>query len=331
MLTQADLRSIRRVVAHANCHDGILAALFAAERLPLMFSAITFVQYNTPEHVHLSVEPGTLFLDIVPWAERDEDGRLTVAGRAQIQRWVDAGAMVLDHHAGAAETVRMFGERGIYADAVAQPGVSGAALAFDHLRLPSSEPVADDIPRDLARLVGIRDTWQRDDKDFDRASALAAAITFYGFATLNAVLWRHGWPRIVTMLEVGEYLLANERRRAKGLLAHAHRLTVEGKRVVAFEGVSHDASNVADIAPEGTDLIVGWNVFAEGEQTRMTCHLRSRGGVLAKPLALHYGGGGHDHAGGFTVDVDGQDGNPVEHVARLVRHYLWGKNEGRPR
>jgi hypothetical protein len=130
------LKNVRKLIVHGPCADGRASALILRDALPER--EILHVQYSTPEHKALVPEPGVLFCDFSPWVERVE-GQMTAAGRELAQRWVDAGAIVLDHHTGTADLVAMFGERGVFADVKTGPGVSGAMLAFREVWQPLEE------------------------------------------------------------------------------------------------------------------------------------------------------------------------------------------------
>lgn len=302
------IEPITTFVTHANCADGIASALIARDAIPGL--KVLFVNHNTRELDELKPEPGMVFCDMTP-------------PRARAHEFVDAGVWVLDHHEAQKDIVAMFGERGIYCDA---QGVSGATLALWHIwepRLPLSTShlrIATFVS--FASLIGIRDCWLRDHQDFERATALGPVLKLWPFDDKASF---SSWQERLEAAEkmgLGETLLANSRARAREKLAEGHRFDVLGKvRVVAFEGESADASEVADIVRDGVDLVMAWSYRIDQGQMRLDLSLRSKTfhvGAMGK----HFGGGGHSGAGGFSVDVDAYCGTPYLHVARLVKSYF---------
>ncbi len=303
---------ITHVVFHKGCGDGIPAAVLVALACGLDEDKLIPVRYDSPEHAGIEPRPGLCFVDIVPFGERDEDGEYTPAGLAQLAAYARAGAVVLDHHAGVEHVVAMFGERGVYADAARDPGVSGAMLAFREVfkvthPLPTRSTEAF---YNLAVLIGIRDCWLRNDPRFEEASAMSAAVAFIGAEGLLSTIRAGGWPSLIPKLELGPIIRARDIARAKYLLEHAflsvlpiaHTDGGAVLSVLAFEGGEADASNVADLAAEGAvDLVVAWHQFADGDAPYTTYRLRSRGTFPCKAFAKKNGGGGHERSAGFTV------------------------------
>lgn len=336
-----DLSGLRRIITHINCGDAILATAIACDasrRVP-----VVPVQYDSPEHVELVPEPGDLFLDMTPWHEKVK-GVPTEAGRAQIRRWVDAGAWVIDHHLGAEHVVAMFGERGIYS---AEPGVSAATLAYRHLMYAPEhgELAHEEIPKRLSEIVGRRDTWDRDHPDFEAGSAAVAALHLYGFQVIGETVWSRGWKAVEDMLTIGPFLLAADRARARALLSTACRSSFDDLWVVVVNTANEaDASNIADLtatcsmcdgeraacpACDGSghvaDLVIAYHVHADpngGE--RMLCRLRTRGDrITALGFAEHHRGGGHRHAAGFTVPIT--DRSALGEVHLRLASYLYAR------
>jgi hypothetical protein len=116
------LREVTTLVTHDNCSDGLASAMLVKDAMPHHVE-IVFVSYGTPAYLNLKAESGMLFCDIAP-------------PEARAQEFVDAGALVLDHHKTQRHIVEMFGERGVFGDETRDPGVSGAMLAFLEVWLP---------------------------------------------------------------------------------------------------------------------------------------------------------------------------------------------------
>lgn len=283
MLDIDSLLAVRTIVTHEGCADGIASAIILRDALPN--ARVEFVQYNTPAHRDLRATPGILFCDMTPPASR-------------VQEFVDAGAIVLDHHRGAREIVDAFGDRGVFADEATEPGVSGATLAFREVwKLVSTFENEDNLStlREIATRAGIRDTWQRNDPRWREACAQAAALRFWPPEMLI------GAPidGLAARLEIGEVLLQRDTERDERSIAEAYRFEVDGLRVVAFEGLH--TSDIAERLEGEADLVVGWHYAMEDGRARMVVSCRSRGAVSALALAKANGGGGHQRAAGFRM------------------------------
>lgn len=302
MLDLDDLLRVRTIVTHENCADGIASAIILRDALPN--ARVEFVQYNTAAHRDLRAEPGMLFCDMTPPA-------------ARVQEFVDAGAIVLDHHRGAREIVEAFGDRGVFADEERDKGVSGAFLAFREVWMRLTHPNIDKDLQDvtsLAVLAGVRDTWWRDHPRWRAACAQAAALRFWPTEMLI------GAPidTLAARLEIGEVLLQRDAERDERSIEEAYRFEVGGLRVVAFEGLH--TSDIAENLADDADLVLGWHYAMEDGRARMIVSCRSRGAVSALALAKAQGGGGHERAAGFKIDVFGNE-SPYAALHRLVMYY----------
>ena len=291
---------VKTIVTHADCADGIASALILKDALP--DARVVFVQYNTQAHRDLVAEPGLLFSDMTPPA-------------ARVQEFVDAGAIVLDHHRGARELVEAFGERGIFADERLDPGVSGALLAYAHVWAQVRRSPDPDVQR-FAVLAGVRDTWLRASPLWSAACAQGQALLFWPWQTLAD----RGLRAVVEgdLLNIGDVLIRKAVERDDKSIAEAHRFTVGGVRVVAFEGLR--TSDVADRLADDADLVLGWHYQVENTLRRMIVSCRSRGTFSALAFAKANGGGGHEQAAGFTIDLPtlAPAPDPYTHLERLV-------------
>lgn len=303
MLDLDSLLQVRTIVTHEGCADGIASAIILRDALPN--ARVEFVQYNTPAHRDLRATPGMLFCDMTPPA-------------ARVQEFVEAGAIVLDHHKGAREIVEAFGERGVFADEATEPGHSGAGLAFGEVwlvaRRPFVRPQWADFMADFARLAGIRDTWQRDHHRWRKACAQAAALRFWPIDILLDDV-----SGIGQRLEIGDTLLQRDEARDERSIAEAYRFEVGGIRVVAFEGLH--TSDIAERLEGEADLVLGWHYQMEDGRARMVVSGRSRGAVSALALAKANGGGGHERAAGFKIDSFGNE-SPYAVMRRLVEMHV---------
>ena len=246
MIPVETLKAVRTIVTHEGCPDGIASAILLHDALPE--AKIVFAQYGEPSLTDLVAEPGMLFCDIAPPPER-------------AAAFVAEGAIVLDHHKQARAVVESFGPNGVFADEVADEGVSGAWLAYENVWLPLR--VLDPAlatgeamnARALARLAGIRDTWQRAAHDWlrGRASEWPRRSASGPWRTLLA-LWRPfaviaDEDPLQEMLRVGAPLFAKRLASAKRAAERSWRATTrKGTRLCIFEGLSQ-TSDAAERAP----------------------------------------------------------------------------------
>lgn len=299
-MDETTLRSARTIISHADCPDGIASALILHQALPR--AEVRFLEHGTPEYRELAAEAGMIFCDIAPPEERAE-------------AFVEAGAVVLDHHRGARATVERFGTRGVFADEAREPGVSGALLAYEHVWrvLRGDDPEV----RRFAALTGIRDTWQKQDPDWDEASAQAAALLFYGFEALAPT-----GPRLSEgQREVGRRLF-DERRTTAAAIAR-DKLFFVRPEVAIYNDRDRLLSDVADRAltarPE-LEIVCGFHykVTSDGRMLLVVALRSRRGGVDVAAIARRHGGGGHASAAGFSVAVTDESPNPIVVVRRTV-------------
>jgi hypothetical protein len=304
------LQAVRVIVTHQNsatnpCADGVASALLLHDALPE--ARVVFVGHGTPEYLELPVEPGMLFADITPSAER-------------VREFVSAGAIVLDHHAKQRELVAAFGELGVYSD---EPGVSGAVLAYREVwgrfrSTPSKVARAEDF----ATLAGIRDTWQRHSPRWREACAQAGALRFYPWERLVGIAepFGTGAEQLRVMLAIGEVLLEQSEARTAREAADAYRhVTARGTRVAIIPTV--ETSDVAE-AMSDVDVLVGFRYFVHRsrpgnalELVRLVLSFRSRSSYDVGAIATSLGGGGHVRAAGATVPAEG---NPYEQIFKVL-------------
>lgn len=286
-------KSGRLIISHANCPDGTASAMIARAA---GFARIHFAQYG---HALPPVE-GAIFVDFAPPAN-------------EAQAWLDAGAIVLDHHKSARAVVERFVEvgRGAFADESIDVGVSGAVLA--EFVINGTEPT--DHAMGFARLAGIRDTWQKDDPDWRRSCAQAAALVFYPWEYLaaNGSIARTYVDNPELFLETGELLLQARERDveaaySRGFFAH----TALGAVFVCNEyALSSDIGELARVKCKGLSdvtMTVCFRIDGEpGSPLRQVLYsLRAvKEGFDVAAIAKRHGGGGHSAAAGFKVEING--------------------------
>lgn len=295
------LKDVKRIVTHKNCPDGIASAMICHAVLP--DAAVQFVMYGEEEYEQLKAEEGMLFVDIIPPA-------------ARAQEFADAGAIVLDHHQHAKIVVWLFGDRGRFADETDEPGVSGALLAYEHvwrpLRSLNDGLFNSNDVREFAEWTGIRDTWQRESQNWDRACAQAEALRLFGYEGLqDGPPWLGGEE-----MAAGWALLKRNRKAAR---SSAERAYVLGR--FAFTNERH-ASDFAESLRElnsPAEVAVSFMFIGQDDGSmQLVYSLRTiRGDTDVGAIAKRNGGGGHTKAAGFHVTNWAGD-NPVALFMSLV-------------
>lgn len=297
IMTEA-LRSVRTIITHANCADGMASAIILNDALPE--ADVRFISYDSEEHRNLQPEPGMLFCDFTPFRDR-------------ISEFLSANSIVLDHHKGAEDVVQRFAleGRGVFADETKNPGVSGASLAYHHVwrHLCTHRPATDAIRAlRFAELVGIYDTWQRSDREWYRACDLTQVLRFmpfthwsnrsHIFGEENARWWEEA-------MRLGSLLRQRHNDDVRHVLRRACRdVTPKGTRIVMFQGGKY-ASDATELDTEDPgDIYVAFDYEGAPRSyagPRIKLSLRTRGDFDCKAFCLRYGGGGHTKAAGCTL------------------------------
>lgn len=305
------LKQVKKIVTHESCADGAASAAILHDALP--DAEVIFAQHGKSSLLDLQPTPGMLFCDIVP-------------PEARVQEFVDAGAIVLDHHKGAEDLVKLFGERGVFADEVRDPGVSGALLAYREVWARVNPPIAtgsisigkvhhqdEHRVRDFATLAGIRDTWQKSSPRWREALVAYHALTLHDWEHWKAL----GRPWLTSEeLKVGEALLLKRERDVEKTARDAwigpvsvtrkneHNKTDVARIALAIVNVGYElASDVSDWLRENqrVDLILAFRYEARGEDQVLRVSARSSERYDCAALAKAHGGGGHTRAAGFEL------------------------------
>ena len=293
-----DCSRITKLITHGSCADGLASAMIVRDALPHV--EVVFAQYNTPSLDALQATPGLLFCDITPPRDRAAE-------------FAAAGAIVLDHHKHARDIVELFGERGRFADEADEPGVSGAWLAYAYVWNQGDAVSPDDPPlkmEDFARLVGIRDTWQKDSPDWERANDLHAALM-----GLPQAFWLSEGVTVAMSeqtFELGAMWRA-QRRTTVGDICESGTLGLTdpaGREWVVFPDAHRHTSDVAEASRLfGIPVTCGWFQVVTDDDVWTVLSLRSDGsGDLGPPLDVgalckRFGGGGHSRAAGCKLNV----------------------------
>ena len=299
--TVADLHEVKTICVHADCADGLASALVLHDIAPR--AQVRFLQHGTPALRDLVAAPGMIFCDITPPAARVAD-------------FVRAGAIVLDHHGTARATVAAFGARGVFADETAEPGVSGAMLAYREAWVPFYGD-GNRTLHDFAMLAGIRDTWQRGHARWTEACEQAMALLFW-----PAEQWLATYPgNWNDLTKIGPVLFKRRADAVARAVREAWRFTsASGTRVVVFEGLDL-TSDAAEVLGATVDVVAGFGFTADGDNRRVIYSLRSHASFDCARWAKAEGGGGHTRAAGFTVPLDETTPQPYEALHQHLEAY----------
>lgn len=293
------LHAVKTIVCHGGaCPDGLASAILLHDVLP--DAEVKFVQYQTPEQFELPATSGMLFCDFSPHPDR-------------VQRFVDVGAIVLDHHKTARDVVAAFGPLSVFGDEKTDLGVCGAVLAYRHVWLPMKQKAhSSDGESQFARaekfagLAGVRDTWLNKDPRWDAAVIQAEALRFYPvehwlslrepFRFENSGWWEE-------RMKLGGILVERHAASVKRAIEKSWRFTSKrGTRVIMFEGTAQ-SSDAAEVLDNEVDLVMGFGFLVEGGKQKMIFSIRSHTGYDCAALAKTFGGGGHTAAAGFNQEI----------------------------
>lgn len=329
MIPLDKLRSVKHLVTHANCPDGVASALIIKDALPDV--RVSFVKYGA-EHRNLPVEPGTLFCDFSPYVVRSKqaDGVERLDGNA-MARWVEAGTIVLDHHT--RDIVDNFALNGLGVFGENERLECGAMLAFKHVWLPlhdfKSSNEADHI-FNFAERAAVRDTWRQDDGRFKRAREEGELLLFWGM--------KQPLEYYLGLSDEGRGMLAGRlferaEEHARTAIAESVRFTTgKGTRVLFFQGVAatSDAAEILEKDANGrysvnADLVVGFHYRVDAGRLQLQFSTRSHTGFDCQALARAHGGNGHRAAAGFTVENAGGGLNPYEMFSDLLNEWERGR------
>lgn len=326
MISIEKLRAVKTIVAHADCPDGIASAILARDALS--DAKVVFAKYGTPETEGMLAEEGMLFVDFSPPA-------------ARVGAFLEAGALVLDHHRTAQGVVLGFVTvgQGVFGDEAKDLGVSGAMLVFENVWQPLARAEHDGAKhlvaynaRDFAVLAGIRDTWRRSDGRWREACVQAEWLKFYGESLLD---YAHDFDFFTNAdnedqyrFEVGTRLLQNhEREVARAVKEAWHATFVREPKTqragsIAIIADSRLTSDAAEALDKQVDVLAGFRYFVDsGGVLRMNVSLRSHTDIDVGAIAKRYGGGGHTRAAGYTVEVDAM---PYAQILDEVEMYFYG-------
>lgn len=291
---------MKKIISHKNagtCADGLMSAMIL--RLLYPEAQTLFLQYNTPELDNLPAEPGMVFCDIAPPISRAAE-------------FLNAGAIVLDHHKTAEPVASLFAEhgQGRFADEKREPGVSGARLALEHLdsvdRFLLDRLGCRAVVTRFAHTVAIWDTWQTKDLHWSASCELTAALRGWSQEKWLAAPPSE-WER---MAELGPVLESRHLADVRATIQDGMRCAVvygekfkedRDLQLVIFQGNSPVTSTAAEVIGTAADLVVGFGHFWQNDRPMIKYSLRSHSGFDVSAFAKARGGGGHTASAAYAV------------------------------
>lgn len=283
---QLALRQVKRIVTHANCGDGMASAMIlrdAFNHIP----AVEFMHYDTPEHRNMEVTEGVIFCDFSPHPDLAD-------------QFLEAGAIVIDHHKTAKPIVSQFVKagQGVFGDEELEPGVCGATLAYNHVwkanPTGAQHPNIDARVREFALIAGVYDTWLTGSQYWDEAVRQQEALKFWDPGVLLEARPSQ-WDKF---LGIGATLVSRKSDAVDRAIKSSVRQNADGLRVCMFQGVT-ETSMAAEWLGEETDLVVGFDYMADDGLPKIIYSLRSHTGFDCGAFCKDHGGGGHTAAAGF--------------------------------
>lgn len=298
------------IVSHANCPDGIGAAMIctaAYVRGGMNPPPVNFVQYDTKWHEEIAARPRQIFVDITP-------------PKARWEEWKGLSPVVFDHHETVQHIVNGLGGQ------FGGPDESGSMLALEHVMIPLAGDVADlDLWRRFAHLCMVRDTWKTASPDWPEACALAYALLLNGQKWAVAAA-STGNLQLEELMPMGRKMYDKVLRQAKGVIRSSAKYDVViGSRTVRMAFFNHaDGGNVSDIAhfvmdEMPCDAVVGYFYLHENGGSRCVMSVRTNGSFSAGDLAASFNGGGHGKSAGFRLDGDLSPESAMRMVMQRIR------------
>lgn len=194
-------------------------------------------------------------------------------------------------------------------------------------------PLYDRVTR-LARLAGIRDTWQTSNPEWLDACYQHEALMFWPRELwLQAPIFvGDGSPGYDNRMNIGQTLFQQFQVRVQKAIEGSYRFEHNGTSVVVFAGTAY-TSDAAEKLTNQADVVIGWSYFVEsngdmdgwpdkptkGPKLVLSCRSRGKFDVLA--FAKANGGGGHTKAAGFSLFVKPSDPNPYTFIEKVFRDY----------
>lgn len=318
-----DLSAVDTAVVHANCPDGMASAILLKDAFYGRDVKIVFAQHNTEAYENIEPRRGLLFCDLGP-PVRCKDG--VILEPEKLQRFLDVGAIVMDHHDTTAPVTKTFVEAGLgaFGDEKTMPGICGAALAYEHAWKPLRGALAiqEVFARKFSRLAGIRDTYQRQSPEWDEGCQHAETLMFFPkehWLGMSFTELASRWEKEFRPL--GPLLMVKKRNTVDSFIEKSYRFqTAKGTRVCVISSHAH-TTDTADFLRDQVDLVLGFGYLVSDGKPKVICSTRAHTGFNCIGLAESHNGGGHTKAAGFSLELTSSIGNPYEMARKLVEEF----------
>lgn len=282
-------------IYHANCTDGFGAALAAwllvgdkFEYFPMQYG---FKKEQTPDY-----KDRLVYMFDFSWPEVESN-----------DLWCNAEQVLwFDHHKTAFELMRV-ADQDFFAQTRDNVYIhldnnkSGAMLAWDFFWPNRPVPL-------LYKVLQDRDLWKF---ELPETKDIIAGIGSY---PMELGLWEQ-WvddARLDSIKYEGR-AINRYRQEVYNKIAHSavKEVSWNGTKGVMLNAPGLFASDLGDYCSTGT-FVLSWY---ENNNNQMICSVRSKPGspVTANEIAKHYGGGGHEHASGFSF--------PIRHLEMIKSNF----------
>jgi nanoRNase/pAp phosphatase (c-di-AMP/oligoRNAs hydrolase) len=291
----ANLKRIQKVYYHGECPDGIGARTI----LQKYFDDVEYIPYYFEE---LKEVPSyALFIDCAPQAH-------------QLKELLEKGGCIAEHHDSRLDELLELRKEHPQQILYGVGMESGAFLALEILSL-MGEP-SNGALEEVAHLLAIGDTWQKEDPGFVRARKFANYIRFFGNdfnISLEELLKREA--------QVEEYDLV-QKRLHRTQVDRAIILQQQFREHLRIAFINDSELNISDasdlLRQQGIPLTVGWTVKTYLGKRSIVYSMRSKPEVIdVGAFAKLHGGGGHKPAAGFIVDY-AADRDPIQYFMYLM-------------
>lgn len=289
------------IYAHANCADGLASAIIA--KAALINAEVVFVSHH--KELVLDVRPA-LFVDFCPPAKQADD-------------FLANGSVVLDHHRSAREVVSRFESinQGVFADEEKDRGVSGAMLVYQHVYMGENE-----IFQEMAHLIGLSDTYQINNARYLDGVKLSLALrTIPSSIWLNTKLNKESFE---LFKKIGAATYDNDQDDLKRLASKV--IVIEEGNVKVAIIDSMKVTGILKLLPAGVDAIIGFHYDVDSDkqsvQLQLSVRSKSKERFHAANFCKLFGGGGHDHAAGCSLDVSYSTKNPYSQIQNVIKLYF---------
>lgn len=289
-----DLSRFNLLVTHANCADGIAAAMVATARQKI---PVAFCNYGDDVHRKWKPAPDILWVDMTPHRDNVE-ATGTIPG------------MCIDHHSEVRDICERFDSHIFRKEG---PGVSGCALLLEAVpRLSNGK--AKKRESAIVRMVSVYDSWDTSNRGWRDACAMAAALKSWPIEDLLDYAWVRTEGVVDKLLDCGEGLVRQQERRLEALAKSAWCSLNLKNKIVIVQADSSDTSMLADqLAKEGCAFVtVGFTAMVRDGSPGYLLSLRSAVAPDGShkdvgAIATRHGGGGHPSSAGCWVGAGRQD------------------------